>query len=591
MGSKLFTIKPIQELLDEAADNKQGFKKALTATNLTTLGIGGIIGAGIFVLTGQAAAQYAGPAIVISFIISGIACAFAGLCYAEFASMIPISGSAYTYAYTTLGEFLAWIIGWDLILEYLFAASTVSVGWSGYMVSFLHDLGVNLPVQFTAAAGTTLIDPPGPISWVPKTAELVNLLTKQGVDVASLPTTHAILNIPAMFIIGILTLLLIIGIKESASFNNVMVITKVGVIILFVVIGFFFVKAVNWKPFIPPNTGEWGHFGWSGIFRAAGVIFFAYIGFDAVSTAAQEAKNPQKHMPIGILGSLGISTILYILVAIVLTGIIAYPRLLVPDPVAVGVDSMGDKMFWLRPIIKIAALAGLSSVILVMLLGQPRIFYTMAKDGLLPSVFAKVHKKFKTPYISSLLTGLVAMILAGVLPIGILGELVSIGTLLAFTIVCISIIFLRKSRPDIPRPFKTPFVPWIPLLGAIFCVGQMAALPQDTWLRLLIWMYIGFLIYFIYSIRKSVIGLRTGRDLNRVKEGAMVAGIYAGYAKLFSVNPMMVRAFALLFLLVLPYALLWILFPHFVILRISVAAGLTVIPYLLAWSVFETKST
>ncbi|MEI8007814.1 MAG: amino acid permease, partial [Bacteroidota bacterium] len=552
MGSKLFTIKPIQELLDEAADNKQGFKKALTATNLTTLGIGGIIGAGIFVLTGQAAAQYAGPAIVISFIISGIACAFAGLCYAEFASMIPISGSAYTYAYTTLGEFLAWIIGWDLILEYLFAASTVSVGWSGYMVSFLHDLGVNLPVQFTAAAGTTLIDPPGPISWVPKTAELLNLLTKQGVDVASLPTTHAILNIPAMFIIGILTLLLIIGIKESASFNNVMVITKVGVIILFVVIGFFFVKAVNWKPFIPPNTGEWGHFGWSGIFRAAGVIFFAYIGFDAVSTAAQEAKNPQKHMPIGILGSLGISTILYILVAIVLTGIIAYPRLLVPDPVAVGVDSMGDKMFWLRPIIKIAALAGLSSVILVMLLGQPRIFYTMAKDGLLPSVFAKVHKKFKTPYISSLLTGLVAMILAGVLPIGILGELVSIGTLLAFTIVCISIIFLRKSRPDIPRPFKTPFVPWIPLLGAIFCVGQMAALPQDTWLRLLIWMYIGFLIYFIYSIRKSVIGLRTGRDLNRVKEGAMVAGIYAGYAKLFSVNPMMVRAFALLFLLVLP---------------------------------------
>ncbi|MEI7490076.1 MAG: amino acid permease [Bacteroidota bacterium] len=590
MASKLFTIKPIQELLDEAADNKQGFKKALTATNLTTLGIGGIIGAGIFVLTGQAAAQYAGPAIVISFIISGIACAFAGLCYAEFASMIPISGSAYTYAYTTLGEFLAWIIGWDLILEYLFAASTVSVGWSGYMVSFLKDLGVCLPVQFTAASGTTLIDPPGPISWVPKTTELLNLLTKQGVDVASLPTTHAIMNIPAMFIIGILTLLLIIGIKESASFNNVMVITKVGVIILFVVIGFFFVKAVNWKPFIPPNTGEWGHFGWSGIFRAAGVIFFAYIGFDAVSTAAQEAKNPQKHMPIGILGSLGISTILYILVAIVLTGIIAYPRLLVPDPVAVGVDSMGDKMFWLRPIIKIAALAGLSSVILVMLLGQPRIFYTMAKDGLLPPVFAKVHKKFKTPYISSMLTGLVAMILAGILPISILGELVSIGTLLAFTIVCISIIFLRKKRPDIPRPFKTPFVPWVPLLGALFCIGQMASLPMDTWLRLLIWMYIGFLIYFIYSIRKSVIGLRTGRDIYRTREGALLGGVYAGYAKLFTVNPMLVRFFALLFLLVFPYTLLWILYPQMIILRISVAASLTIIPYLMAWSVFKTKN-
>ncbi|MCX6283151.1 MAG: amino acid permease [Bacteroidetes bacterium] len=590
MGSKLFTIKPIQELLDEASDNKQGFKKALTATNLTTLGIGGIIGAGIFVLTGQAAAQYAGPAIVISFIISGIACAFAGLCYAEFASMIPISGSAYTYAYTTLGEFLAWIIGWDLILEYLFAASTVSVGWSGYMVSFLKDLGLSLPAQFTAATGTTLIDPPGPISWVPKTTELLNLLTKQGVDVASLPTTHAIMNVPAMFIIGILTLLLIIGIKESASFNNVMVITKVGVIILFVVIGFFFVKAVNWKPFIPPNTGEWGHFGWSGIFRAAGVIFFAYIGFDAVSTAAQEAKNPQKHMPIGILGSLGISTILYILVAIVLTGIIAYPRLLVPDPVAVGVDSMGDKMFWLRPIIKIAALAGLSSVILVMLLGQPRIFYTMAKDGLLPQVFARVHKKFKTPYISSMLTGLVAMILAGILPISILGELVSIGTLLAFTIVCISIIFLRKKRPDIPRPFKTPFVPWVPLLGALFCVGQMASLPVDTWLRLLIWMYVGFLIYFIYSIRKSVIGLRTGRDLYRTKEGAMIAGVYAGYAKLFTVNPMLVRFFALLFLLILPYSLLWILYPQMIILRISVAASLTIIPYLMAWSVFKTRN-
>jgi len=589
MGSKLFTIKPIQELLDEAADNKQGFKKALTATNLTTLGIGGIIGAGIFVLTGQAAAQYAGPAIVISFIISGIACAFAGLCYAEFASMIPISGSAYTYAYTTLGEFLAWIIGWDLILEYLFAASTVSVGWSGYMVSFLKDLHIYLPARFTAASGTNLIDIPG-TGWVTRTADLVKDLTSKGIDVATLQHTHAIMNVPAMFIIAFLTLLLIIGIKESASFNNVMVITKVGVIIVFVIIGFFFVKSANWKPFIPPNTGEWGHFGWSGIFRAAGVIFFAYIGFDAVSTAAQEAKNPQKDMPIGILGSLGISTILYILMAIVLTGIIAYPHLLVPDPVAVGVNSMGDKMFWLRPIIKIAALAGLSSVVLVMLLGQPRIFYTMAKDGLLPKVFSRVHKKFRTPYISSMLTGLVAIILAGILPISILGELVSIGTLLAFTIVCISIIFLRKKRPDIPRPFRTPLVPLIPILGALFCVGQMASLPVDTWLRLLIWMYIGFLIYFIYSIRKSVIGLRTGRDLYRSKEGAILAGVYAGYSKLFNVTPMIVRLLAILFLLIIPYSLLWVLYPKLVILRLAVSAGLTIIPYLIAWSVFRTKS-
>jgi basic amino acid/polyamine antiporter, APA family len=502
MANRLFETKSIQELLDDAADNKHGFKKTLTATNLTTLGIGAIIGAGIFVLTGQAAAQYAGPAIVISFIISGIACAFAGLCYAEFASMIPISGSAYTYAYTTLGEFLAWIIGWDLILEYLFAASTVSVGWSGYVVSFLKDFGIYIPVEFTAATGTRLIHL-ADTGWTEITKELLRHLGNQGIDPSKLAHTTAIMNLPAMFIIAAISVLLVIGIKESANFNNIMVITKVGVIILFVAIGFFFVKNTNWHPFIPKNTGEWGHFGWSGILRASGVIFFAYIGFDAVSTAAQEAKNPQKHMPIGILGSLGISTVLYILVAIVLTGIVAYPLLLVSDPVAVGVDAMGDKLFWLRPIVKIAAIAGLSSVILVMLLGQPRIFHTMAKDGLLPPVFSKVHPKFRTPYMSTILTGIVALILAGILPISILGELVSIGTLLAFTIVCISIIFLRRSRPDIPRPFKTPFVPLVPILGAGFCLLQMFSLPMATWWRLLIWMGIGFLIYFTYGIRKS----------------------------------------------------------------------------------------
>jgi basic amino acid/polyamine antiporter, APA family len=502
MANKLFITKPIQELLDDAADTKHGFRKTLTATNLTTLGIGAIIGAGIFVLTGQAAAQYAGPAIVISFIISGIACAFAGLCYAEFASMIPISGSAYTYAYTTMGEFLAWIIGWDLILEYLFAASTVSVGWSGYVVSFLKDFGINIPVEFTAATGTRLIEVPE-TGWTEITKELLRHLGSTGITPSSLAHTTAIMNLPAMFIIAAISILLVIGIKESANFNNIMVITKVGVIILFVAIGFFFVRNVNWHPFIPKNTGEWGHFGWSGILRGAGVIFFAYIGFDAVSTAAQEAKNPQKHMPIGILGSLGVSTILYILVAIVLTGIVAYPLLLVSDPVAVGVDSMGQQLFWLRPIVKVAAIAGLSSVILVMLLGQPRIFYTMAKDGLLPPVFSKVHPKFKTPYVSTILTGCIALILGGVLPISILGELVSIGTLLAFTIVCVAIIFLRKSKPDIPRPFKTPLVPLIPLLGAGFCLLQMFSLPWETWLRLLVWMAIGLIIYFAYGINKS----------------------------------------------------------------------------------------
>ncbi len=502
MSSRLFSTKSIDDLMSQASDSKSGFKRALTVTNLTTLGIGAIIGAGIFVLTGQAAAQYAGPAIVISFIISGLACAFAGLCYAEFASMIPIAGSAYTYAYATLGEFLAWIIGWDLILEYLFAASTVSVGWGGYVVSFLHDFGIHIPTAYTAATGSVLVNIPN-IGWQQVTSNLISNLSLQGININSLPHVTAILNLPAMFIIMALSLLLIIGIRESANFNNVMVITKVSVIILFIAIGIAFIKTGNWHPFIPKNTGVWGHFGWSGILRGAGVIFFAYIGFDAVSTAAQEAKNPQRDMPVGILGSLTVSTILYILVALVLTGIVSYTALNVADPVAVGVNAMGKGMFWLRPIVKIAAIAGLSSVILVMLLGQPRIFFSMSKDGLLPPVFSKVHPKFKTPYVSTLLTGSVAMILAGILPISILGELVSIGTLLAFVIVCISILVLRRTNPELKRPFRTPFVPVVPILGALICFIQMAALPLDTWLRLIIWMIVGFIIYFTYGIRKS----------------------------------------------------------------------------------------
>ncbi|HNW96834.1 MAG TPA: amino acid permease [Bacteroidales bacterium] len=502
MAKRLFITKSMSKLMDESNDKGHGLKRTLTATNLTTLGIGAIIGAGIFVLTGQAAAQYAGPAIVISFIISGVACAFAGLCYAEFASMIPIAGSAYTYSYATMGEFLAWIIGWDLILEYLFAASTVSVGWGGYVVSFLNDFGIHIPAYLSAASGSVLVDVPN-IGWKPITENLLKNLSALNINVDTLPHVTSIMNLPAMAIVAILTTLLVIGIRESANFNNVMVIVKVSVIIIFIAIGFAFVKSANWHPFIPENTGEWGEYGWSGILRGAGVIFFAYIGFDAVSTAAQEAKNPQKHMPIGILGSLSISTVLYILVAIVLTGIVSYTMLNVPDPVAVGVNAMGNGMFWLRPIIKIAAIAGLSSVILVMLMGQPRIFYSMSKDGLLPPVFSKVHKRFKTPYISTIITGFVAMIIAGVLPIDILGELVSIGTLLAFAIVCVSIIILRKKRPDLPRPFRTPLVPLIPILGALICFAQMASLPLDTWLRLIIWMAIGFLIYFTYGIRKS----------------------------------------------------------------------------------------
>lgn len=502
MMKSLFATKPLNKLLEESKDTGQGLKRSLTKLNLTTLGIGAIIGAGIFVLTGQAAATYAGPAIVISFIISGFACALAGLCYAEFASMIPIAGSAYTYGYATLGEFFAWVIGWDLIIEYLFAASTVAVGWSGYVVSFLKDFGIYLPTKFTAATGTVLYNIPD-MGWKPLASLSKDTLATLHID--TLQHVTAIMNLPAMFIVVVLVTLLVIGISESANFNNLMVIIKVSVIIVFVGIGFAFIKTGNWHPFIPKNTGVWGHFGISGIFRGAAVIFFAYIGFDAVSTAAQEAKNPQRDMPWGILGSLSISTVLYILMAIVLTGIVSYTQLNVADPVAVGVDAMGPGMFWLRPIIKIAAIAGLSSVILVMLLGQPRIFYSMSKDGLLPPAFSRVHKRFKTPHVSTMVTGAAAVVLSGILPINILGELVSIGTLLAFTIVCIGIIFLRYRKPELHRPFRTPWVPFVPALGAAICIVQMFSLPLDTWLRLIIWLAIGLAIYFTYGISHSVL--------------------------------------------------------------------------------------
>src|SRR5581483_3624833 len=474
----LFVKKSIKSLLDEAQSSQHGMKRSLGAVTLTAMGIGAIIGAGIFVLTGPAAAEYAGPGILISFIIAALICVFAALCYAEFASLIPISGIAYTYAYATMGEFTAWIIGWGLTMEYLFSASTVSVGWSAYFVSILRDVGVHIPQAIASA----------PFSYE---------LGKGWAE------TGALLNVPAMVIVGLIGALVSVGIRAAASFNNLMVIIKLGAIALFVVCGIAFVNWDNLTPFIPENTGTFGEFGWSGILRGAGLVFFAFIGFDALSTMAQECRNPQKHLPIGMIGSLGISTIVYMIIGVVLLGVVSYTTLNVADPITVAVNALGPKFIWLRFVIKLAILAGLTSVVLVMILGQSRIFATMSRDGMLPKPIAGINKRFQTPLLSTIMVTVVCMIFAGIFPVGILGQLTSMGALLAFAIVCFGILVLRYKQPTLHRPFKTPFVPWIPLAGTLVCVIQMIALPGVTWIQFVIWMAIGCAIYFGYSVKHS----------------------------------------------------------------------------------------
>lgn len=464
----LFVKKPLSRLLAEsegAGEKGGGLKRTLSATSLVALGIGAIIGAGIFTLTGVAASTHAGPALVYSFILSAIGCAFAGLCYSEFSTMIPIAGSAYTYAYATMGELLAWIIGWALILEYAVGAATVAVSWSATVASIVADFNINIPQALLAS----------PFDKMPGTVNLI-----------------------AVVIVVAISTILIVGVQESARFNAVIVFIKVAVVILFIVVGYFYINKSNYTPFVPPNTGQFGAFGWSGVLAGAGQIFFAYIGFDAVSTAAQEAKNPRRDMPIGIIGSLAICTVLYILYSMVLTGVVNYKDLNVAAPLAVAVNHMNG-VPWLGKLMKLGSLLGLTSVILVMLLGQSRVFYSMSRDGLLPKVFSEVHPKFHTPWMSNLILMVFVSLGAAFTPIAQLGNLTSIGTLFAFVLVCIGIVIMRRTNPDLPRPFRTPWVPVVPILGVLVNFLLMLGLGGLTWSSFLIWMAIGLALYFSYS--------------------------------------------------------------------------------------------
>lgn len=476
----LFIKKPLAQLMAQAEDSK-GLKRTLGPGNLVALGVGAIIGAGLFSITGGAAAANAGPAITLSFVVAALGCTFAGLCYAEFASMIPIAGSAYTYSYATLGEFVAWIIGWDLVLEYALGAATVAISWSRYLIKFLEYYNINIPYEFTISPFDTLTLSDGTL-------------------------VHGVMNLPAVFIIVLVSLVLIKGTRESALANAIIVGLKVSVVLAFVILGWAYINPDNYVPYVPENNGTFGEFGFSGVIRAAAIVFFAYIGFDAVSTAAQETKNPKRDMPIGILGSLIICTILYVLFAHVMLGLANYKEFAGQDGIApVAVAIAHTPYVFLQQAVIIAILAGYSSVILVMLMGQSRVFYSMSKDGLLPKLFSELHFKFKTPYKSNFLFMVFVSLFAAFVPVRVVGEMVSIGTLFAFVLVCIGTWVLRVKQPDAPRTFKTPMVPLIPILGIGTCLFMMAFLPLDTWIRLAVWMIIGIIIYFMYSRKHSLL--------------------------------------------------------------------------------------